>query len=500
MSAPAALQRAVGAVRRFWGRTPLRIRLVAAVLALVAVALAGTGFAATATLQRYLLQREDSQLRSAAVQMAHGPEQYDHAPGSDGDRGPHVPSAYLGVVLAPDGRTVGTLGNRLVNPAESLPNLPRLTVQQAVARHQQPFTVHAVDHRGQWRVLAVPLPNRSGTLLVATSLGDVTGTVARLVVLELVVGAVALVLIAGAGYLVVRAALRPLRQVEGTAAAIAAGDLGRRVPERDRRTEVGRLGAAVNTMLERIESSFRAQAASEAEARRSEERMRRFVGDASHELRTPLTSIRGFAELSRMQDTGQQAPEVSRAMRRIEEEATRMGVLVDDLLLLARLDQERPLRVEPVDVLDLARTVVHDGQVTAPDRALRLVLGPTDPPPIVAGDPDRLHQVLANLLHNALGHTPAGSPVEVRVSTADGEAVVEVIDHGPGLTEQEAAHAFERFWRADAARSRAEGGTGLGLAIVAALVARHQGRTEVATTPGGGATFRVRLPLDARAG
>ncbi|HET8602503.1 MAG TPA: HAMP domain-containing sensor histidine kinase [Marmoricola sp.] len=500
MSPPAALQRGVGAVRRVWGRTPLRIRLVAAVLALVVLALVGSGFAAAATLQHYLLQREDAQLRSAALQMSHGPEQYDErGPGSESNV-TRLPSAYLGVVLAPDGRRVATLSNQLVDPGRSLPALPRLTVRQAVARHQQPFTVHAVDRRGQWRVLAVPFPDRSGTLLVATSLGDVEGTVARLVGLELVIGAVALVVIAGVGYLVVRAALRPLRQVEGTAAAIAAGDLGRRVPERDRRTEVGRLGAAINTMLEQIEGSFRAQAASEAEARSSEERMRRFVGDAGHELRTPLTSIRGFAELSRLQDTGQQAPEVSRAMRRIEEEATRMGLLVDDLLLLARLDQERPLRAEPVDLLDLARTVVHDGQVTAPDRTLRLVLGHSDPPPIVTGDPDRLHQVLANLVNNALCHTPPGTPVEVRVATGDGEALVEVIDHGRGLTADESAHVFERFWRADAARSRADGGAGLGLAIVAALVERHRGRVEVDRTPGGGATFRVRLPLDTRTG
>src|SRR5690348_10606765 len=185
--------------------------------------------------------------------------------------------------------------------------------------------------------------------------------------------------------------------------------------------------------------------------------MRRFVADASHELRTPLTSIRGFAELSRLQDSGESPPEVRRAMRRIEEEATRMGLLVDDLLLLARLDEERPLRAEQVDLLDLARTVVHDGQMTAPERPLRLVVGRSDPPPIITGDPDRLHQVLANLVANALRHTPAGSPVEVHVATCDStapEAVVEVVDHGPGLSSEQARHAFERFWRADTSRSR----------------------------------------------
>ena len=497
-AAAAAPQRAVSAVRRAFGRTPLRIRLVAAVLVLVVLALVGSGFVAAATLRGYLLQREDAQLRDAAVQIARGvlPESAHDLPGTDGESdGHHLPSAYVTEVLGAGGRIVLPMRNDLVDQRESLPALPRITIRQATARGQQPFTVPAIDHHGQWRVIALPFSDRSGTLLVATSLGDVESTVGRLALLELVIGLVAVAVIGGVGYLVVRAALHPLRQVEATAAAIAAGDLGRRVPERDRRTEVGRLGGAINTMLEQIETAFRAQAASEAEARQSEERMRRFVADASHELRTPLTSIRGFAELSRLQDTGGYPAEVAHGIRRIEQEAKRMGVLVDDLLLLARLDQERPLRTEPVDLLDLARTVVSDGQVTSPGRPLRLVVGPSDPPPIVTGDPDRLHQVLANLLNNALEHTPEGTPVEVRVSTGLGAAVVEVVDHGRGLTPEEAAHAFERFWRADSSRSREDGGAGLGLAIVAALVARHHGSAEVDRTPGGGATFRVRLPL-----
>ncbi|HET8559679.1 MAG TPA: HAMP domain-containing sensor histidine kinase [Marmoricola sp.] len=500
MRAGGAPQRGVSAVRRAFGRTPLRIRLVAAVLVLVGLALAGAGLVAAATLRGYLLQREDEQLRSAAVQIARGPlpgPGQGRSGGSDESAGGdhHLPSAYVTEVLGAGGRVVVPMRHDLVDQQESLPALPALTVGQAIARRQQPFTVPAIDHHGQWRVIALPFSDRSGTLLVASSLGDVEGTVARLGVLELVIGVVALVVIGGVGYLVVRAALRPLRQVEDTAAAIAAGDLGRRVPERDQRTEVGRLGGAINTMLEQIETAFRAQAASEAEARQSEERMRRFIADASHELRTPLTSIRGFAELSRLQDTGDYPAGVAHGMRRIEQEAKRMGLLVDDLLLLARLDQERPLRAEPVDLLDLARTVVQDGRVTSPGRPLELVLGASDPPPIVTGDPDRLHQVLANLLNNALDHSPAGTPVEVRVSTSAGAAVIEVADHGRGLTADEAAHAFERFWRADSSRSREDGGAGLGLAIVAALVARHHGTIAVEETPGGGATFRVRLPL-----
>jgi two-component system OmpR family sensor kinase len=305
---------------------------------------------------------------------------------------------------------------------------------------------------------------------------------------------------AGVGYVVVRASLRPLRDVEDTAAAIAAGDLARRVPHGDPRTEVGRLSGALNTMLAEIETAFEQRAVSEAAARRSEERMRRFVADASHELRTPLTTIRGFAELYR-QGAARSEADLARLMRRIEDEANRMGLLVEDLLLLARLDQQRPLAQLPVDVLALAGDAVHDAQAVAPDRAVTLEVGRTDPPPIVIGDEARLRQVLANLIGNALQHTPAGTPVTVRVTTAPaapgGRAAVHlaVADAGPGLSEDDAARVFERFFRADPARSRDEGGTGLGLAIVAALVAGHGGSVRLDTAAGTGATFTVELPL-----
>jgi two-component system OmpR family sensor kinase len=295
--------------------------------------------------------------------------------------------------------------------------------------------------------------------------------------------------------------LRPLRQVEDTAGAIAAGDLTRRVPDRDNRTEVGRLGAAINVMLERIETSFLAQAASEAEARQSENKMRQFVADASHELRTPLTSIRGFAELYRLHHQGEEPADVDRAILRIEEAAKRMGLLVDDLLLLARLDQERPLRSEPVDVLQISAEAVHNLQVVATDRVITLNVVRSNPPPIVSGDPNRLHQVLMNLLTNAVDHTPPTTPIEVHVAThAEGDDAtvsVEVVDHGPGLNAEHKDQVFERFYRVDSHRSRDSGGTGLGLAIVAELVAQHDGTVNVTATPGGGATFRVLLPLAA---
>ncbi|HEX3214379.1 MAG TPA: ATP-binding protein, partial [Actinomycetota bacterium] len=243
---------------------------------------------------------------------------------------------------------------------------------------------------------------------------------------------------------------------------------------------------------------------SEEAARRSEDRMRRFVADASHELRTPLTTIRGFAELYRQGGVRDPA-ELDRLMRRIEDQAAQMGLLVEDLLLLARLDQQRPLDRRPVDLLALAAEAVHDARAVAPDRPIELVLGTGDGDGkggsalVVLGDDQRLRQVLANLVNNALTHTPAGSPVEVRVGTAplDGApgAAVEVVDHGPGLTPEQAERVFERFYRADKARSRAAGGTGLGLSIVAALVAVHGGTVQVDSVPGRGARFRVVLPL-----
>ena len=307
------------------------------------------------------------------------------------------------------------------------------------------------------------------------------------------------ILLAVVAYVVVRSSLRPLVGVERTAEAIAAGDLSHRVPEGDPRTEVGRLAQSFNSMLGQIEAAFRARAESETEARASEERMRRFVGDASHELRTPLTSIRGYAELYR-QGAAADPADVARALRRVEDEARRMGLLVDDLLLLARLDQQRPLDLRPVDLLTLATEGVADMRVVAPDRHTELqVVGTLDRVPVVVGDEARLRQVLGNLLANATSHTPAGTPITVRVGTgsdADGpHAFIEVADEGPGLDDEAAARVFERFYRADKSRSRAAGGSGLGLSIAAALVAAHGGRITLQTSPGAGATFRVRLPL-----
>jgi two-component system OmpR family sensor kinase len=327
------------------------------------------------------------------------------------------------------------------------------------------------------------------------------------------------------GIAIVRSSLRPLTDIEQTAQAIASGDLSQRVPDRDPRTEVGRLGRSLNAMLAQVEAAFHAREKSAAAAQRSEERMRQFVADASHELRTPLTAIRGYAEYYRQRGgmgngarhasppaepslaDGSQLtePDLDRIMQRVEQESARMGVLVEDMLLLARLDQQRPIERRPVDLLTLAADAVQDARMIAPQRRIELTVG-SGAAFLVLGDEARLRQVISNLMSNALTHTRDGTPIDVRILAhgPNGQLTVpsvtlEVADHGPGLSKEQADRVFERFYRGDQARGRRTGGAGLGLAIVAALVTAHGGTAGVNTAPGGGATFWITLPLAADA-
>ncbi|HKQ00009.1 MAG TPA: HAMP domain-containing sensor histidine kinase [Actinomycetes bacterium] len=489
--------RPLAAGRRLAARTPLQVKLIVAVLVLVTVALALIGVASVAALDGYLVGRLDTQLAMVADRYTH--EDQGFGPGGGG-RGPGPPSPYLVQKRDANGGITGNLPNNSLDSEESPPRLPSDAAW--FSKHAgKAATVPATSGDGRWRVVVQPTGD-GDNVVVAASLDAIDSTTRQLRLIDLVVSAVVLLAVAVLGAAIVRASLRPLVDIEQTARAIAAGDLTRRVPDRDPRTEVGRLGRALNTMLAQIESAFGARAASEEAARRSEDRMRRFVADASHELRTPLTTIRGFAELYR-QGAARDPAELDRLMRRIEDQAARMGLLVEDLLLLARLDQQRPLDRDPVDLLALAADAVNDARAVAPDRRIELVLGTGDGDGgsalVVLGDDQRLRQVLANLVNNALNHTPAGSPVEVRVGTAalDGRpgAAVEVVDHGPGLTSEQTERVFERFFRADPARTSAAGGTGLGLSIVAALVAVHGGTVQVDSVPGRGARFRVVLPL-----
>ncbi len=321
-------------------------------------------------------------------------------------------------------------------------------------------------------------------IVIAAPLRDVNATVSELIQDEMIIGAAVLLIVGGLAYYLIGVGMRPLVRIEETAGQIAAGDLSRRVEDTDPKTEVGRLGIALNGMLAHIEQAF-------DERRASENRLRRFVADASHELRTPLTSVRGYAELFR-RGAAERPADLANAMRRIEAESARMGVLVDDLLLLAQLDQGRPLEQEPVELVGLVRELADDARAIEPDRPLEVE---SDDSVVVTGDDARLRQAVGNLLANARAHTPADAAVTVSVRAGGEDAVIEVADAGPGIDPGDIDRVFERFFRSDPSRARASGGTGLGLSIVASITEAHGGRTEVSSTPGEGSAFRVILPL-----
>ncbi|MEV8514054.1 HAMP domain-containing sensor histidine kinase [Dactylosporangium sp. NPDC051484] len=466
---------------RFISDVPLRVRLVAAVLTLVTMALLVIGVASALVMRSSMIDKVDNQLRTLAgtVDINRLRQQTESV----------VPSNYFFFWLA-DSNGTPVLASVGVPDDGARPPLPT-TTQELLDRLGEPYTVRAPGTRERWRVF---ITQRDRTVLgVAENLSMIDNAVDELVAAELFIGAGVLVVIAAVGVTIVRTSLQPLREIERTAAAIAAGDLTKRVPESPPETEMGHLAAALNTMLGQIEGAFRIREA-------SEDRMRQFIADASHELRTPLTTIRGFAELYR-QGAARQPEETAALLRRIEDEASRMGLLVEDLLLLARLDQERPLSLADMDLRVIASDAVAAARAVAPDREVALDLE-RDEPIEVNGDEARLRQVVGNLMTNALTHTPAGTPVELRLRRDGSDALIEVCDHGPGLTDDQAARVFERFYRVDKARTRrqaggAHSGSGLGLAIVAALVAVHSGTVSVFVTPGGGATFQVRLPLTA---
>jgi two-component system OmpR family sensor kinase len=394
-------------------------------------------------------------------------------------------AAYVGAVDA-NGDLVTLATPDLAGDDLPEPDIAGTAVLAAARDGRGPFTVGAVGSSLRYRVL-VRTDRFAGTaVLVGLPLGDVDAAVDRLVAVEVGATIAVLAVLSLVTWWVVRLGVRPIKAMTATAGAIAAGDLSHRVPEVAPGTEAGDLGVALNGMLGRIEAAF-------DERSRSEERLRRFVADASHELRTPVTTIRGYAELYRtgaLDDRG----ELDEAMRRTEQEAVRMGALVDDLLHLARLDQGRPLARSAVDLVAVAADAVRDARAVDPSRPIAAA-GP-DGPVLVAGDEARLRQVVANLVGNALVHTDPGTAVSLRVlRPADGEAAIEVHDDGPGMAPDVAARAFERFYRADPSRSRHRGGSGLGLAIVEATVRAHGGRVELVTAPGAGATVRVVLPV-----
>jgi len=479
----------------------LQLRLVLIVVLAVTVATTVVGAALVLVQRSQLVEQVNSQLLATAPALANTATQDVAGPLRPGRNEVFVedlPSEYVVVVYVEAFDSTVEIRPQ-VSSSEAMPRIPQLTPQQAAALGSRPFTVGSMEGAGRWQVVSLPARSGQATVSVALPL-DAEDSTRRLAVVTLLIGAAVVVVAALLGLVAVRRSLRPLTSVEQTAVAIARGELSARVPEGGQDTEVGRLTRALNGMLTRIEDSIRQRDA-------SQRRMRRFVADASHELRTPLASIRGFAELHRQGAVPQQ--EVAPTFARIEDEARRLGVLVEDLLLLARLDEQRPLRLVTVDLTALAMEAAGDVRALDPTRAVRVSSldgGPLQPA-TVPGDADRLRQVLNNLVGNAVRHTPTGTAVELAVGPAAVPgpaapggaahapgAVIEVRDHGRGVPETDRGRVFDRFARLDASRTRDTGGGGLGLSIVAAVVAGHGGSVQVLDTPGGGATFRVELP------
>ncbi len=477
-------------------RWSLRTRLVVGVIVLAAVGLVAADVATYTSLNSYLIDRTDVTLDAAHLGVEHALFQRAPGPGPGGGHGSTIdtltaaaPGAYIQVRKL-DGSIVeaGAIPQFSQQKTPPAPRLPTsITVPNAGPEggdRVSYFTVSAQSGGSRYRVRASIEPQASNYLLIiATSLAGVDSTLHRLLLVELLVTAAVLVALALLALWVVRLGLRPLQEIEQTAGAIAAGDLTRRVERADERTEVGRLGLALNAMLSQIESGFRAREA-------SERKLRRFVADASHELRTPLTAVRAYAELFN-RGADKRPDDLARAMTGISRESERMSLLVDDLLLLARLDEGRPLERKDVELERVVGDAVETARTVEPDRPIEFRAEHA----VVVGDRDRLRQVVDNLLGNVRSHTPAGTPVEVSVARLNGDAVIEVKDSGPGMSEEDASRVFERFYRADASRSRASGGVGLGLSIVAAVAEAHGGTASASSEPGAGTTFRVTLPL-----
>ena len=529
----------------WWSSVSLRTKITGVTVLLVTLGLLVAGVGTMTVLRTYLLADADAKM-SKFAQAVPG---YTKTGATTCDVLPGLNDYYLAVL--------DTNGGQLCNNgalAHSEPNLPPMPFNTVIKFGGTPFTVWDKSHDNQWRIVAVPrnIVDSSDyvTVVVAVDLVSSDNLINRFLVIFLGFGLAVIVLGAALTRLLVTSTFAPLREVEATAAAIAEGDFSQRLPGATPNTEVGRLNRSLNTMLNRIDRAFSDRA-------RTIDQMRRFVGDASHELRTPLVSVRGYAELYRM-GALQKPEDVAQAMERIEKEAIRMGELVSDLLELARIDEAKPLQLGPVDLVPIAYDAALDAMASAPQRTVSVIVtdapisttdaavaavapmrasgttaatGPirfagaqlarlrrqvrgeqhtTMPieivtpvvdavaqPAVVLAEENKIRQVVTNLIGNAMRFTPDDSPLElvVSVDVARGVGVLEVVDHGEGIPPQIRDKIFQRFWRADSSRTRETGGSGLGLAIVSGIIASHKGEVTVRDTPGGGATFRVSLPL-----
>lgn len=472
----------------------LRARLILGLLALAALGLLIAGGVTYGEQRSFLYERIDQQAKAAATLDFPGGSKPDGDDGSlggppPGDHGgpgrndpENLPATTYVEIRNASGAVVRQGNPRALSTDTGLA-APKLPAKITPNTH---FTVNSTDSSDpRYRVYARRTPT-GGLVIGAVPQTSVDEPLSQLLLIEaLVIGGVLLALALGTWW-IVRVGLRPLDRIGVTARAIAAGDLSQRVTPADNDTEVGRLGLSLNAMLHQIEEAFEERTA-------SENRLRQFLADASHELRTPLSSIRGYAELYRM-GAAREGENAEKAMSRIEQEAARMGVLVEDLLALARLNEMREIAHDPVDVTELARDAADDARAAAPDR--EITLSAPDEDTVVIGDGDQLRQVLSNLTRNALVHTPDGTAVQLSVAR-DGDRVrLRVSDHGPGLPVANGEELFDRFWRAQPARGRGPAGAGLGLAIVHAIVTAHGGTVEAQTRPEGGAAFTVELPVD----
>ena len=489
---PGATARADGSRRRLRPPRPANIdmtrslsgRLLIGIVSLVAVGLLVADVATYTALQTFLIGRVDVQLSTGHNAAVAG------LGGSPQGNGPPAGSTFPADTIIERVQADGTVldARRLsfggTSSSSALPVLPK-PLPSGTEKDPAVQTLNGINGVSHYRAAIWPEDSFRGEYVVlAIPLLDVESTLGQLLQLEVLISFGVVAATAVLALIIIRIGLRPLRRMAGVAQDIAAGDLTRRVEPATQDTEIGRLGIALNGMLSQIEAAF-------GERTRSEQRLRRFIADASHELRTPLTSVRGYAEMLRR--GAQESPEdASIARRRIEEESVRMSLMVDDMLVLARLGQGRPLERVPVDLQSIARDAVADAHAVAPQRSITL---DARAPVVITGDDTRLRQAVGNLMRNALVHTPNATAIEVALETHDGVATMSVVDHGPGLKPDDAGRVFEPFYRADASRSRDSGGAGLGLSIVAAVVDAHGGRVKVSETPGGGATFEVALPI-----
>ena len=473
----------------------LRNRLILSTLVLAAIAIAASDFAASNSLRTFLINQADNQLNEVVQtsilrldRAGIDTENLDE----DGDEYGYrplrpliaVPTTTAVTLLDVSGNIVGRIGGEFANSI-NLDEFSKLTPEKVESLEGLPFTIPGDDGEPDIRAIARPLPSGEGTVVISVALDSVDKTVAGLSGIFILISFIVLISIAIVARSLIKLTLKPLNKIEETAAAIAEGDLSARLPQVNSKTEVGRLTGSLNTMLSRIEESF-------AVRTESEKKLRRFVADASHELRTPLTAIRGFAELHR-QGAVVGEEKTKELISRIEKESIRMGSLVEDLLLLARLDQSRELTFDPVDVNHLVNEAVASARAAGPGH--EITVSSESDEVFVLGDSMRIHQAIANLLANARTHTPVGTKIAVKISQNDLDTRISISDNGPGLSEADQKRVFERFFRADPSRVRVGGeGSGLGLAIVDAVMKAHGGSVEVQSKLDEGATFEIIFP------